>query len=299
MSSVGHQENLPLGIVYALSAGVSWSIMDSAIKHLVTTFGYTVWEVAFLRAGGSAIFIAAIYVAIYKKYPKTYKWKLIWLRGICGAVVSLGIFYAISHGELGAVTVIVKSSTIWTAVFAALLLKEKFSLRLFILILVGLVGVGFVANAPLQLNGPSLPYVVATVTAIIFGFTSAIIRKLHATESSTSIVLGFLYVSALVTFPFAVATLHIPSAAEIPWLLTIVIFGAGSQFFVTRCFKYAPASVVYPFTLSEVILSALLGASLFGEKITSTFIFGAALVVLSGIGIVWWRDKHPAKAAQG
>jgi drug/metabolite transporter (DMT)-like permease len=60
---------------------------------------------------------------------------------------------------------------------------------------------------------------------------------------------------------------------------------------LTESYRYAPASVVAPFDYTAMIWAFLFGFALFGE-LPSAFVFvGAAIVVASGLFIIW-RERR-------
>lgn len=282
-----------MGALYATGAGLCWGILDTTAKTLAHDFGYSFWELSFIRSFLGVIGLLAVYWLIYRRLPKANNKKLLAVRGINGALVTLSVFCAISKGALGMVTVIVKSSTVWTAILAAIVLKEKLSVKLTSMIVLGLLGVGVIFNGEhLSVQGGMFPYVMALLAAMFLGISSVVIRKLHLSEETTAIVAYFLGVGAILALPKSLQIYqHTFSLQELLWIAPMVIFGNLAQFCLTKSFQYAPASVAYPFTLSEVVFATLSGVLLFGEVLTHSFLIGTGLILLSAIGIMWSQKR--------
>jgi drug/metabolite transporter (DMT)-like permease len=283
------KQHLALGALYATCAGLSWGILDTTAKKLSHDFGYSFWELTFLRSFFGVITLLIIYGILYRRFPKANNKKLLAFRGVNGAIVTLTVFCAISSGALGMVTVIVKSSTIWTAILAAMILKEKLSARLVTMIILGIIGVSVVfGGEAITLQGGVFPYFMALLAAVFLGISSVVIRKLHLSEETSAIVAYFLGVGAVLSLPKALQIYQHPfSMEELAWIVPMVIFGSVAQFCLTKSFQYAPASVAYPFTLSEVIFATMSGLLLFGEVLTTSFLVGTTLIILSAAGIMW------------
>ena len=82
-----------------------------------------------------------------------------------------------------------------------------------------------------------------------------------------------------------------PNWIELTGLVMIGVLGGLSHLMLTESYRYAPASVVAPFDYTAMIWAFLFGFALFGE-LPSVFVFvGAAIVVASGLFIIW-RERR-------
>jgi drug/metabolite transporter (DMT)-like permease len=71
----------------------------------------------------------------------------------------------------------------------------------------------------------------------------------------------------------------------------IGVIGGLSHILLTESYRYAPASVVAPFDYTAMLWAFLLGYAIFGE-VPSIFIFvGGAVVVASGLFVIW-RERQ-------
>jgi drug/metabolite transporter (DMT)-like permease len=116
-------------------------------------------------------------------------------------------------------------------------------------------------------------------------------RRLTDSETTSAIVFYFSLICALaglVTLPFGWV---MPSWIELTGLVMIGVLGGLSHLMLTESYRYAPASVVAPFDYTAMIWAFLFGFALFGE-LPSAFVFvGAAIVVASGLFIIW-RERR-------
>ena len=92
----------------------------------------------------------------------------------------------------------------------------------------------------------------------------------------------------LLTLPFGWV---MPDAGTLALLITTGILGGIGQIFLTSAYRYGEASLVAPFEYVSMVLSVAIGWYLFGEAATPTMLFGASLVILAGILIIW-RERQ-------
>jgi drug/metabolite transporter (DMT)-like permease len=88
------------------------------------------------------------------------------------------------------------------------------------------------------------------------------------------------------------------------WLdiLGLAVAGAGNgiaQFWWTRSLSLAPPSAVVPFNYLSLVWATILGFVIWGDVPTPTLLLGSAIVVASGLYILWRetvRRKRPLVA---
>ena len=60
---------------------------------------------------------------------------------------------------------------------------------------------------------------------------------------------------------------------------------------IIKAFKYATASFLSPFLYYQLIVAAVLSVVYLGDPFTVKFVFGAGLIVVSGI-YIWYREVY-------
>jgi drug/metabolite transporter (DMT)-like permease len=63
------------------------------------------------------------------------------------------------------------------------------------------------------------------------------------------------------------------------------LIAAGGHFLLIKAFDFAPASLLAPFTYSEIVMTALLGFVVFGDFPDTWTWAGIAVIVASGVYI--------------
>jgi drug/metabolite transporter (DMT)-like permease len=140
---------------------------------------------------------------------------------------------------------------------------------------------------------------VGAICAMIACFTNAgtVIqtRRLTDSETTSSIVFYFSIFCMIIgasTLPFVWRT---PSPVELAALVSIGVLGGLSHILLTESYRYAPASVVAPFDYVALLWAFLFGYAVFGEIPVVHVYFGAGIVALSGLYVIW-RERRFARA---
>ena len=81
-------------------------------------------------------------------------------------------------------------------------------------------------------------------------------------------------------------------------MLALAGVGNGiAQFWWTRSLSLAPPSAVVPFNYLSLVWATILGFAVWGDVPTPDLLVGAAIVVASGLYILWRETLRRARAA--
>jgi drug/metabolite transporter (DMT)-like permease len=125
------------------------------------------------------------------------------------------------------------------------------------------------------------------VSALLMALAQIEVRRLATTEKTGAIVVYFSIGSALfslLTLPFGWV---VPSGSDLVLLLACGLFGGIGQILLTMAYRNADASVIAPLEYASMIWAIASGLWLFGEIPSWTLAIGTAVIVGSGIAIVW------------
>ena len=98
------------------------------------------------------------------------------------------------------------------------------------------------------------------------------------TPMTYSSISGIAFVSALVPFVWVTPSWH-----DILFGIFIGIASTAGQWIVVLAFRYADASVLAPFSYTQLLWVSILGFLVFGEVPDAWTIVGAAVIVGSGL----------------
>ena len=216
------------------------------------------------------------------------------VRALVGAS-SMGLgFFALTRLPLPESTAIGYASPLLIVMFSAVLLKEKVHIFRWTAVVVGLIGVVIVLWPRLTLFSGGQPLgdseavgaVAAFCGAILTAFAMMQVRKLVQTERTEAIVVYFFVcasVLSLVTIPFGWV---MPTPQQAALLVGAGFAGGIGQLLMTSCYRYADMSVIAPFEYVSLLLTIIIGLTVFGEVPAATMLIGAAIIVGSGIAVI-------------
>jgi len=289
------QEHIPLAIIYMVGAGVVFAATSAASKWLVAT--YPIGEVLFTRALfgliACGLFILPAHgLAVFRtQRPRAHL-----IRGISQSTSQCLLLIAFSMMPLASATAINFSSPLFATLASAIFLKEGVGAARASALIVGFIGV-------LMVTGPGADTVqvgalFALGNAVLFGTVTAGVRGMTATESAETLTL---YQLLLLTLFFA---LMLPFGWVTPtwWDFGLMAFNGVSnavgQYWWTRALHLAPASAVAPFFYLSLIWASILGFAIWGELPTISLLVGSAVVIASGLFLLWRETNARAAMAE-
>jgi drug/metabolite transporter (DMT)-like permease len=220
-------------------------------------------------------------------------------RGLIAVVGMFLNFAALARLPLVDATAISFAAPFITVALAALVLKERVRAYRWSAVAIGFGGVlvmlwPYLNVGALVAAGSTASTVGAAcaVTAAVSNATAVIqTRRLTDSETTASIVFYFSLICTLAGLASLPFVWRAPSATELAALISIGVVGGLSHIFLTESYRYAPASVVAPFDYVALLWAFFFGYMLFDE-IPSRYVYaGAAIVVASGLFVIW-RERR-------
>src|SRR5690606_30586442 len=168
------------------------------------------------------------------------------LRGLFGFLALLCLYYGLVHLPLADATVLQYTNPVWTALFAAWLLKERMVRGEFGLVLASLLGVILIARPAFLFGGaaPRLDLLAVGVVLVGSMFSAGAyvtVRQLARTEAPLVIVFYFTLVSVVGSLPGTLTAPVWPTPLEWGFLLLVAVTAQGGQVFLTRGLQLEPA----------------------------------------------------------
>ncbi len=218
----------------------------------------------------------------------------IW-RGVFGTTAMGLTFAGLMILPLPEVTAIGYATPIFTVVFAAIFLGERFRLVRLCAVLLGLIGVMIVMWPRLTVsdlsNQATLAALMVLGAAILRALVQIFLRDMVKTEKTSAIVFWFMAtasVMSLVTLPFGWVW---PNGQDGLLLVGAGVIGGVAQILVTSSYRFGGAAMLAPFDYMSMIFAALIGYVIFAEVPTQATVIGALLVIAGG-GVIIWRERQ-------
>ncbi len=299
--------NVRLGVFYMALGALSFGLLNALIKMLGSY--YSPLENIFYRSFFMLFFLWGLY------YIKPFSFRahkpgglaLLISRVFVGQMGMILIFYNIAHMDLGSAIAFSQSGPIYAIFIAWWVLKERITWQLVLSALLGILGVGFVANP--HTSGLSWGLVVSGIlSGLMMSCAYVSLNKLKEYYDGGFVIVVFsvsltLMSLALMCFdipPFASG--YHPLRFEGMWwrwdlwlLIGTGLSGALGQCFITKAYMIAPAGLISPVDYTRLLWAVLFGMLLGDPPLHFLQILGMGLIVLSGVLIVL-ESKTKTKA---
>jgi len=282
-----------MGIALMIAATVMFALSSALAKWQVEI--YPAVEVLFMRSLGSLAVCALLILPRTGLIVfRTDKLGQHAGRSATQATAQTLIVVAFGLMPLAGAVAINFSSPLFATLFAALWLKERVGLARGMALVVGFAGVLLVA-AP-GADSFRTGALFALANAVLFGSVTAAVRGMTTTESAETLTM-YQMVFLAVFFGLAMPFFFImPTGIDAAIMLGNGIINGIGQYWWTRSLTMAPPAAVGPFYYFMLVWSIALGFLFWGDVPTVTLLIGSAIVVATGIFLLWHEtSKTPKK----
>ena len=292
-------ENLRGGALMIV-AMFGFAVTDMFIKLLGAALP-TGQILAVLGAGGSLVFgVLALRRGDALFGPAFVHPAVLWRNGseILGTLCFVS---AIVHAPLSVTSAILQANPLIVTLGAALWLKEPVGVRRWSAIGVGLVGVLLVIQPWNERFEP------ASLLAVggVFGLAFRDLATRRVPDGISSAVLSSYALAMLVPAGLLLLILPgtppptLPGAGTALLLLGAVAISTLGYYGIVAAMRVGDVGVVTPFRYSRIVFALVIAALIFDERIDALMLFGAAVVVASGLYALWRERRLRASAAPG
>ena len=279
-------KNNAKGIVLMLFSMAAFALGDTFVK-MSGAFLCPAQIMFFLISGGLILFaLIALASGENLKEPRAFEPVLI-LRYCTEMIGLLGMIMALTNVPLSIVGAVTQASPILVAIGAVIFLKETVSWRRWSSIAIGFCGVVLV----IQPWGESLDYAVLWAVVALVGFSMRdLVTRLTPTDIASASLATFTMATALpftAMWVFFTGENFFPS--EINWVIVgcMVTLGSVGYLLLIASLRLGELSAIMPFRYSRIVFLLIFGAIIFEESPSVSMLIGSALVVVSGIYLIW------------
>ena len=273
-----------LGIALMLVGIAGFSVMDAIIKWL--TADYSVAQIVALRSwfGLPLLCLFALHGGGLKSL-KTSRPLVHVGRYLLVLALSFSFFWALSQMKLVDAIAITFAAPIFITALSVPLLKESVGLHRWVAIIIGFCGVLIMLRPGMGVFHWAAVVVLGSV--VVYALLMITTRAFKSTESTATLMLYpqlGMTLTGIVFAPFFWVT---PSLGDFGLFALAGLFGSVGVMCLTHAFRLGPAAVISPFEYSALIWATLLGFLLWGELPDSFTLIGAAIVIASGLYIIY------------
>lgn len=269
-----------IAVLWMTGTLASFCLMAIAARELSTEL--SIFQALFFRSAIGLICLGLIYFCLPNKPVLTSKrLKLHMLRNMIHFAGQYGWFMGIALLPLANVFALEFTVPVWTALIAAIFLKETMTAKKIISICLGLAGVmiivkpgtGIFELASLIVIGAAICYAVAYTT------TKAL--------TSTEVPFSILFYMCLLQLPIgligSVNAWVWPQGVQWIWLIMIGVTALSAHFCITKAMSHADVTVIVTLDFLRLPLVALLGVLLYQEAFEIGIMLGASVMLLGNL----------------
>ena len=214
--------------------------------------------------------------------------KVLLMRGIFGTTALLMFFYTLQNIPLASAVTLQYLSPIFTALFAAIFLKEKMQLKQWLYFGISFVGVALIKGFDERI---SLTFMLIGICSAMFsGMAYTCIRQLKDTEHPVVVALYFPLVAIPIMSVMSYLNWVTPQGADWLYLLLMGLFTQVAQILMTKGIQSGIANKMISLKYLGTIYALSIGYLLFGESYGIMSLLGIAMVI-SGVVLNLWKKR--------
>jgi len=303
------------GVLFCTGALLLFAIQDSLIKALSQR--YPVLEVLTLRSLVVLVMLVAIAFALYgRRVLVGRRHRLLMLRGVLAFFAFTSYYLALKSIPLADAASVYMSAPLFVTLLSGLVLRERVGLHRWIPVVVGFCAVLIILNP-----GSSLFRIEAAIplfSALCYATIPVINRHIGLTEHAMTMGIYTTAVFFTLVSLLSLALQLLPSPAPgsgfvdglfqawLPMTAADLALScvAGAVFScallsITQAYRIARVATVAPFEYSYLVWVTLLGYLMFGDTPGPRTVFGASLVVLCGLYIIYREQRRRRSGVPG
>lgn len=286
------RRNRLIGILLMCCAVLCFAFLDGTAKWLNHSMPslQTVWA----RYASNVLIVCAVLSPI--THPRAYKTSRLTLQLTRSFLLFFSTamnFIALRYLQLAEAISISFITPLLVALFAIPILGERVGLPRLMAILVGFAGVLVVVQPGLSGFNPAA--LLTLVGCVGYGLYSILTRMLasHDPPETTLVfsgLVGFGLVSLILPFIWVTP----PNGMVIAGMVGVGAFAALGHYCMILAHQRAPASTLMPFMYTQLIWMVLIGYIGFGDVPDRFTLIGGAIVIVSGLYLLWQEKKKSA-----
>jgi len=213
------------------------------------------------------------------------------IRAVLFVVTTTLVVVSLRHLPIATVTAIGFTSPIWVAAIAGPSLGEKVTLRRWLAIVGGFLGVLLI----IQPGSASFSWLLMlpAVLAVVSAFRDVLTRYLSRTDTA----IGILFWSSLMVIGASALTLpwgwEPISKVDAGWYVLNGLFSATAHFLMITAYRLADAALVASFRYSGQVWAIILGALIWQHFPDALSLVGSFVIICSGVAMIE-RERRAA-----
>jgi len=267
-------------VLWMMGTLASFSLMAIAARELSGTIG--TFQILFFRSLLGLVIISLLILA--KKdlsLFSTSRLKQHITRNLTHFGGQYGWFLGLSLLPLATVFSLEFTVPLWTAIIAAIFLKERITFKKVSAILLGLMAVAIIVNPGNELFDYSSFIVLAAAIFYALAYVSS--KSLTNTEHPMTMLFYMCLIQLPMGLAFTILNWHTPNLIQWGWLLLVGITALTAHYCIARAMQLSEVSIVVTLDFLRLPLIALVGIVFYAEDFQISIIVGGALMLLGNL----------------
>lgn len=284
-----------IGSLWMVAAMAAFALEDAFVKQAAKQLPVSEILVLF-GIGGTIAFFGLATATREKVLNRDVFSKVMQVRFAFELVGRLFYVLALALTPLSSTTAILQATPIFVVLGASLFFGETVGWRRWTAIFIGLVGVLIV------LRPTSDSFSLLSILAVIgmLGFSGRDLASRAAPATLSTNILGFygfltIIIAGLVYGLWDRSAFLVPGTTALIALGSAVFCGVFAYSALMKAMRTGEIATVTPFRYSRLLFGVLLGTVWFNEKIDTQMLVGCAVIVGSGLFILWRGNKAKAR----
>ncbi|MEP5155257.1 DMT family transporter [Planktotalea sp.] len=213
------------------------------------------------------------------------------LRNFIEGIAAICVVSALANGELSLVIALLQGVPLFVTIGAALMLKEHVGPRRWIAVAIGFFGVLLMLRP--DADGVSVGALFAVGAAMALSSRDLITRTMPQNVGTFQLATwgtAVLILAGLLLMPFT-GPHALPSLPGWGFALLASAFNAIGYYAITAAMRSGDVSYVTPFRYTRLVFALILAVLFFNERPDALTLVGAAIVIGSGL-FVMWRERN-------
>tara|TARA_B100000287_G_scaffold434768_1_gene500306 strand:- start:355 stop:1311 length:957 start_codon:yes stop_codon:yes gene_type:complete len=286
LSSFVSEEEMPdsprIAVMWMIFGSFCFGTMNALVKW--TSDHADVWMIIMIRSAviafAVAVFAASRGISLRVNDPRT-----MLLRCSVGLLAMILYFTALGRIPIGQAVTLQYTGPIFVALLSGRVLSERVSPSVALLVLTAFLGIVMIVSPEIGSVEPDA--LLALGSGFFAAFAYMYVRELRKTDSPATVVFWFAVFSVGGSIIQSAPDLVKLDTTTIAALIGVGIGAGGGQIGITMAYHKANAAWVSAFSYLTVLVATFYGFALFGESLSIVDWIGGALIVGSGIALVF------------